>query len=75
MNNITITLTAEQARAVRRAIAAEIVKGAGTFLTPAAVAALGDTVEQIHRAGLSVEDTEQLNRVAHNLEVRLNFAG
>jgi len=50
---ITITLTALQARAVRAAIGAEITKGAGTFLTPEGVAALGLVVEQIHRAGLS----------------------
>jgi hypothetical protein len=50
---ITITLTPEQARAVRAAIGAEIRKGTGTFLTAEAVGALGDVVEQIHRAGLA----------------------
>ncbi len=50
---ITITLTALQARAVRAAIGAEIRKGQDTFLTPEGVAALGDVVEQIHRAGLA----------------------
>ncbi len=50
---VTITLTVEQARAVRAAIGAEIRKGTGRFLTPEGVAASGDAVEQIHRAGLA----------------------
>ena len=59
---ITITLTPEQARAVRTAVAAELKKGTGTFLTPLAVAALGDVIEQIHRAGLAAAVAREFNR-------------
>lgn len=45
---ITLELTAEQARLLKAAINAEIIKGAGTFLTDSDVKGLGYILDDVN---------------------------
>lgn len=64
MSTIKLEFTTAQARLLKAAINAEIIKGQGTFLSDADVLGLGAILNEINRQGLALSVAQQFTKEA-----------